>query len=111
MDNETVTLVPGLLIMKQALYMSIFHTIDWKLTGNILSKNKQGIRMMIVMKRKIISEMMTTYFPSVLLTIITFATTFFKPFFFEEASLTGGLGNLNSLKSSGRLPASGEHLP
>ena len=102
MDNETVTLVPGLLIMKQALYMSIFHTIDWKLTGNILSKNKQGIRMMIVMKRKIISEMMTTYFTTVLLTM---------PFFFEEASLTGGLGNLNSLKSSGRLPASGEHLP
>ena len=31
------------------------------------------------------SEMMTTYFPSLLLTAITFATTFFKPFFFEAA--------------------------
>ena len=31
------------------------------------------------------SEMMTTYFPSVLLMMITFATTFFKPFFFEAA--------------------------
>ena len=29
--------------------------------------------------------MMTTYFPSLLLTTITFATTFFKPFFFEAA--------------------------
>ena len=28
---------------------------------------------------------MTTYFPSLLLTAITFATTFFKPFFFEAA--------------------------
>ena len=28
---------------------------------------------------------MTTYFPSILLTMITFATTFFKPFFFEAA--------------------------
>ena len=28
---------------------------------------------------------MTTYFPTVLLTAITFATTFFKPFFFEAA--------------------------
>ena len=37
------------------------------------------------MKRKITSEMMTTYFPSLLLTAITFATTFFKPFFFEAA--------------------------
>ena len=29
--------------------------------------------------------MMTTYFPSLLLIAITFATTFFKPFFFEAA--------------------------
>ena len=37
------------------------------------------------MKRKITSEMMTIYFPTLLLTAITFATTFFKPFFFEAA--------------------------
>ena len=29
--------------------------------------------------------MMTTYFPTLLLTTITFATTFFKPYFFEAA--------------------------
>ena len=49
------------------------------------NKGKNGLRMSIVMKRKITSEMMTTYFPSLLLTAITFATTFFKPFFFEAA--------------------------
>ena len=31
------------------------------------------------------SEMMTTYFPSLLLMMITYATTYFKPFFFEAA--------------------------
>ena len=31
------------------------------------------------------SELMTTYFPTLLLSAITFATTFFKPFFFEAA--------------------------
>ena len=31
------------------------------------------------------SEMMTTYLPSILLMTITFATTFFKPVFFEAA--------------------------
>ena len=41
--------------------------------------------MLIRMKRKIMSEMMTTYFPSLLLMMITYATTFFKPFFFEAA--------------------------
>ena len=41
--------------------------------------------MEIKLKRKITSEMMTTYLPSILLMMITFATTFFKPFFFEAA--------------------------
>ena len=41
--------------------------------------------MEIKFKRKIMSEMMTTYLPSVLLMLITFATTFFKPLFFEAA--------------------------
>ena len=39
----------------------------------------------MLLKRKIQSELMTTYFPTLLLTAITFATTFFKPFFFEAA--------------------------
>merc|ERR1712051_793927 len=46
---------------------------------------KLGVQMRITMKRKIMSEMMTTYFPSLLLMMITYATTFFKPFFFEAA--------------------------
>ena len=41
--------------------------------------------MSISMRRKINGELMTTYFPSILLIAITFATTFFKPFFFEAA--------------------------
>ena len=57
---------------------------DWKLKRNMV-EGKSGVSMVVVMKRKITSEMMTTYFPSVLLTAITFATTFFKPFFFEAA--------------------------
>ena len=85
LDNETVNLVPGLLEMKQALDMSIFHITDWTLREKQFDKDKKGITMMIVLKRKITSEMMTTYFPTVLLTAITFATTFFKPFFFEAA--------------------------
>merc|ERR1712088_858137 len=58
---------------------------DWNLDKTTFANGKKGIRMAIVMKRKITSEMMTTYFPSLLLIAITFATTFFKPFFFEAA--------------------------
>ena len=41
--------------------------------------------MAIVLKRKIMNEMMTTYLPAVLLILITYATTFLKPYFFEAA--------------------------
>ena len=44
-----------------------------------------GVRMTIVLKRKIMNEMMTTYLPSVLLMLITYATAFFKPYYFEAA--------------------------
>ena len=85
LDATTVKLIPDLLIMSQAVDMPIFQLTDWKLENKIIDENTQGVSMVVVMKRKITSEMMTTYFPSLLLTAITFATTFFKPFFFEAA--------------------------
>ena len=82
-DLDTVTLSPKMLVMKQPVDMNLFHITHYDL---IKGDNLQdGITMVIVMKRKIMSEMMTTFFPSLLLMLITFATTFFKPFFFEAA--------------------------
>ena len=46
--------------------------------------------MVINLKRKIQTEMLTTYLPTVLLLIVSYATTFFKPEYFE-ASLTVNL--------------------
>ena len=60
-----------------------FSITDFSL-DNATHPNK-GLQMMIRLKRKIMSEMMTTYFPSMLLLMITFATTFFKSYFFEAA--------------------------
>ena len=85
LDTETVNLVPGFLKMSQAADMHIFRITDWRLENKVFVENKKGVSMVVKMKRKITSEMMTTYFPSLLLTAITFATTFFKPFFFEAA--------------------------
>ena len=79
--NETIKLIPKKLKMTQGRDMSCFSIIDWKLERS----QENGVQMVIVFRRKITSEMMTTYFPSLLLIAITFATTFFKPFFFEAA--------------------------
>merc|ERR1712240_476757 len=62
--------------------------IDWKFVQR--TQNDGTLAMIMVLKRKVTSELMTTYFPTLLLTAITFATTFFKPFFFE-ASLSVNL--------------------
>ena len=83
LDQETVVLLPGNFTMTQPKDMTLF-TITRSVLENT-SFPRNGIRMIISMKRKIMSEMMTTYFPSLLLMMITYATTFFKPFFFEAA--------------------------
>ena len=41
--------------------------------------------MRVVFKRRLTNELLTTYLPSFLLLLITYATTFFKPFYFEAA--------------------------
>ena len=48
----------------------------------------EGIEMQISMKRRIISELLTTYLPSLLILAIVYATNFFKPFFFESVVST-----------------------
>ena len=41
--------------------------------------------MQLIFKRRLTSEALTTFFPSILLIAITYATTFLKPVFFEAA--------------------------
>ena len=41
--------------------------------------------MEIVFKRRLTNEILTTFLPTVLLLLITFATTMFKEFYFEAA--------------------------
>ena len=81
-DKKNLDLVAGVLEMEQKSDMNLFNIIGYHL---VAYNSKKELRMTIVMRRKIMSEMMTTYFPSLLLMMITFATTFFKPFFFEAA--------------------------
>ena len=82
-DIRSVSLLPLNVTMKQSPDMTLFSVTNYVLVYN--SRSGEGIHMMITLKRKIMSEMMTTYFPSLLLMMITYATTFFKPFFFEAA--------------------------
>ena len=80
-DRKSVILNPLNMTLVQPRDMTMFTITKYVLVNS--SDPKGGIQMTITLKRKIMSEMMTTYFPSLLLLIITYATTFFKTYFFE----------------------------
>ena len=61
-DQGTVKIVPANMILKQSKDMTHFSITDYVLVS--AKHPKTGIEMVIRMKRKIMSEMMTTYFPS-----------------------------------------------
>ena len=81
LDLKTVQLLASQMWMNETLDMTLFVIQDWTLS----TIESGGVKMTIVLKRKIMNEMMTTYLPSLLLMLITYATTFFKPYFFEAA--------------------------
>ena len=82
LDLETVKLVAKQMIMKEKLDLTLFSVKFWSLKAN---EETGGVKMTIVLKRKIMNEMMTTYLPTVLLMCVTYATAFFKPYYFEAA--------------------------
>ena len=93
LDSSTMELIPKKLTMSENEDLNTFNMEGWDLSYNDRTDHKKGIRMKISLKRRIMSEMMTTYVPSILLLIITFATTFFEPVYFE-AALTVNLTNM-----------------
>ena len=64
--------------------------IMFTITDLRLEKRTEQVHMVISLKRKIQTELLTTYLPTLLLLTITYATTFFKAIYFE-ASLTVNL--------------------
>ena len=80
LDQKTVQLMANQMIMKSKTTLTQYEMTKWT-----LEKTERGISMIIVFKRMVTSELLTTYMPSLLLIFTTYATTFFKPFYFEAA--------------------------
>ena len=64
--------------------------VMFTITDLRLENRMDQVHMVINLKRKIQTELLTTYLPTVLLLIVSYATTFFKQEYFE-ASLTVNL--------------------
>ena len=93
LDKFLMRILPRELVMEQDTDMTLFRVNHWDLKFRNHREKDEGIWMTVVLRRKLLSVLMSTYLPSLLLMMITFATTFFKPFFFE-AALTVKLTNM-----------------
>ena len=69
---------PGRLIVN-----CIHEKLDFQKTFPDIPSN--GLKMEIVFKRRLTNELLTTYLPSFLLILMCYATSFFKPIYFEAA--------------------------
>ena len=94
LDLETVMLLPHRMNMRLSpsndpqldpVNLPLFYIIDWKLTERNTDCPEEGIRMIVVLRRKFWREVITTYLPTILLMLTTYLTTFFKPEYFEAA--------------------------
>ena len=100
LDKSTMNMIPENIFMESDTVLVQYIIKSWTLqlrnTSNIwilqyshlklkfLGDTNQGIELVLVLKRRIINEILTTYLPSILILSIVYATNFFKAFFFES---------------------------
>ena len=77
LEKDAVRLIPDLLNMvEERDGIPIYTITDWTFNySNASNPNEGGIVVAIHLRRRILSELMTTYFPTILLVAITAATT------------------------------------
>ena len=64
LDNDTVTLVPDQIVMNENTLLTMYIINDWKLAHRNINIKEMGIKMEILLKRRIMNELMTTYAPN-----------------------------------------------
>ena len=89
----TMKLIPDKMILRSRRDLTQYTITEESLVFCDDQDPTAGVMMRIQFSRVITNEMMTTYLPSILLILITYATTFFDPIYFE-AALSVNLTNL-----------------
>ena len=92
-DMETVLLQADRMNMRlsknntnqEPVDLPLFNIIRWSLAQRNADCPKEGIRMIVMLRRKPWRDLLTTYLPTILLMLTTYITTFFKPQFFDAA--------------------------
>ena len=78
-----VSLSAGRLEFNGPEELSQYFVRKWAIKEHLHGKIGEGVRVDIVLGRRILSNILTVYVPTVLLNLIGHVTVYFKPFFFE----------------------------
>ncbi|XP_023347942.1 uncharacterized protein LOC111716700 [Eurytemora carolleeae] len=83
LEQGVMTLTPENIEMEGRTELTQYIVLSWNLDYINKTRPDEGINVVIILQRRIINDILTTYLPSFLLIIIVYITNFFKPFFFE----------------------------
>ena len=84
LDVETVSFLSKDVVMEEELELTMYIIQRWMLVRDIDDQSGQAnIKFIVVLERRIMSALLSTYLPTILLISITFSTTFFKVEYFE----------------------------
>ena len=105
LDRSAIKILPESIFMEGDTVLVQYIVTKWSLNSKNSSKSDglcwkklvdsfllgnpdDGLEVTLVMQRRIMNELLTSYLPSILVLVIVYATNFFKPFFFEAIVAT-----------------------
>ena len=86
LDVKTINFLPKDVVMEEELELTMYIIQKWMLVRDVEDQSGQAsVKFIVVLERRIMSELLGTYLPTFLLVGITFSTTFFKAEYFEAS--------------------------
>ena len=86
LETSVMEITPHIITMKSETVLTQYIITNWTLEYKNTSDISAGIKMTLVLRRRILNAILTVYLPTILVLIIVYATNFFKDFFFEVTS-------------------------
>ena len=80
--NTFVSLMPGSLNYSGPVELTQYFVRQSTMTAHTFD-DREGVRVLVVLGRRLLSNILTVYMPTILLNIMGHVTVYFKPFFFE----------------------------
>ena len=85
LEREVLKLDPKSVQMLGQVMLTQYVIKSWELAYRNTSNLADGIHVVIILRRRIVNELLTTYLPSIIILVIVYSTNYLKPRFLEAA--------------------------